>query len=67
MNSIRVSLENNGIFKKKMNNYEYLQNLKVEYDSKWPVEIVLDRDTIVSKYNRVFKLLLQVKFAKFIM
>ncbi len=58
MNRIRVSLDNNGGLKKKMNNYEYLQNLKVEYDCKWPVEIVLDKDTIVSKYNRVFKLLL---------
>jgi hypothetical protein len=41
--------------------------LKIEYNCEWPLEIVLDKLTIGKKYNSVFKLLLQVKYAKFIM
>lgn len=49
------------------NSSDCLYNIKVDYNCEWPIEIVIDKLTISRKYNRVFKLLVQIKYAKFIM
>lgn len=46
---------------------DVLRLLKIEYASEWPLEIVIDSQTIMKKYNLVFRLLLQIKYAKFVM
>jgi hypothetical protein len=44
-----------------------LQSIRVSYNCEWPVEIVIDKQTILRNYNRVFKLLVRVKYAKYLM
>ena len=44
-----------------------LQSIRVSYNCEWPVEIVIDKQTILRNYNRVFKLLTRVRFAKYLM
>jgi hypothetical protein len=44
-----------------------LQSIRVAYNCEWPVEIVIDKQTILRNYNRVFKLLVRVKYAKYLM
>ena len=44
-----------------------LYSIKVEYNCEWPVEIIIDRQTILRKYNRVFRLLVHIKYAKYLM
>lgn len=51
----------------KKSSKEYLQSLKVGYDCDWPIEIVIDRLTVQKKYNKVFKLLVHIKYAKYLM
>lgn len=46
---------------------DFLQSIKVVYNCEWPVEVVIDKLTIVHKYNRIFKLLIHIKFAKYLM
>jgi hypothetical protein len=36
---------------------DILRTLKIEYACEWPLEIVIDKQTIIRKYNLVFKLL----------
>ena len=44
-----------------------LTSIRVEYNCEWPIEIIVDRMTIQKKYNRVFRLLVHVKYAKYLM
>ena len=37
------------------------------YNCEWPVEVVIDKLTIMNKYNRILKLLVRIKFAKYLM
>jgi hypothetical protein len=39
----------------KSNVSECLKSLKLNYLCEWPVEIVIDRNTIERKYNKIFK------------
>jgi len=46
---------------------EYLQSIRVAYNCEWPVEIIIDKQTVHRKYNRIFKLLVHIKYAKYLM
>jgi Gamma tubulin complex component C-terminal len=42
-----------------------LENIRIAYDCDWPIEIILDKHTITKRYNRIFKLLIHIKYAKY--
>lgn len=46
---------------------DVLKLIKIQYTSEWPLEIVIDKSTIIKKYNIILRLLLQVKYAKYVM
>lgn len=46
---------------------DVLKLIKIQYASEWPLEIVIDKSTIIKKYNIILRLLLQVKYAKYVM
>ena len=46
---------------------DILRMLKIEYSCEWPLEIIIDKQNVIKKYNIILKLLLQIKYAKFIM
>lgn len=46
---------------------DYLQSIRLEYHCEWPIEILIDEQTVQRKYNRVFKLLVRIKYAKYLM
>jgi hypothetical protein len=49
------------------NGIDCLTNIRVEYNCEWPIEIIVDRLTISKKYNKIFRLLVRVKYAKYLM
>lgn len=44
-----------------------LQGILIGYDCEWPIEIVVDKQTIQKNYNKVFRLLVKIKYAKYLM
>ena len=44
-----------------------LDSINIHYNCEWPIEIIIDKLTISRQYNRIFQLLVQIKYAKFIM
>jgi ribosomal protein S17 len=46
---------------------QLLQGIMISYDCEWPIEIVVDKQTIYKGYNKVFRLLVKIKYAKYLM
>lgn len=46
---------------------DFLSSIRISYNCEWPVEIIIDNGTILRRYNRVFRLLMHVKYARFLM
>lgn len=67
MNNMNVAQEAKMAKRFMKSSTDLLRLLKIEYSSEWPLEIVIDQQTIVKKYNIILRLLLQIKFAKFVM
>ena len=44
-----------------------LKNIILDYTCEWPLEIIIDKQESVKKYNKIFSLLATIKYARFIM
>ena len=44
-----------------------LDHVSIFYQSEWPLEIILDHDTILTHYNSVFRFLLKIKRANYVL
>lgn len=45
-------------------NFSILMNMKVAFKARYPLDVIFDQENMVL-YNRIFKLLLEIKKAKF--
>ena len=57
-NSMNVIQEGKLAKKYMKSSTDVLRLLKIEYSSEWPLEIVIDKQTIIKKYNIILRLLL---------
>ena len=44
-----------------------LDHIGIAFNSEWPLEIVLDQDMIMNKYNLVFRFLMKIKRVSYVL